>query len=127
MIDWFARPVLFVKDVSRSVDFYVDQLGFSVLADARFEFGRWVAIAPPDGTTILALVAPRRGSENYKLIGRNTHIGFIAEDIDATYELWRSRGVRFENPPQAQLWGGTFARFMDPDGNSFALVEVREI
>ena len=26
---WFARPVLFVADIDRSVDFYVKQLGFS--------------------------------------------------------------------------------------------------
>jgi len=118
---------VFVRDHDRSLKFYVDQLGFNVLADARFEFGRWVAIAPPEGNTILALVAPKRGSENYKLIGRNTHIGFIAEDINATYELWRSRGVRFESPPQAQLWGGTFARFMDIDGNTFELISSDEM
>jgi serine phosphatase RsbU (regulator of sigma subunit)/catechol 2,3-dioxygenase-like lactoylglutathione lyase family enzyme len=118
---------VFVRDHDRSLPFYVDQLGFSVLADARFEFGRWVAVAPPDGSTILALVAPKRGSENYKLIGRNTHIGFIAEDIIATYELWRSRGVRFENPPQAQLWGGSFARFTDVDGNTFELIGSDEM
>ena len=95
---------VFVRDHDRSLKFYVDQLGFSVLADARFEFGRWVAIAPPDGATILALVAPKRGSENYKLIGRPTHIGFVAEDINATYELWRSRGVRFrESSPGAAV------------------------
>jgi serine phosphatase RsbU (regulator of sigma subunit)/catechol 2,3-dioxygenase-like lactoylglutathione lyase family enzyme len=118
---------VYVRDHDLSLKFYVDQLGFSVVADARFEFGRWVAIAPPDGTTILALIAPRRGSENYKMIGRNTHIGFIAEDINATYEVWRSRGVRFESPPQAQLWGGTFARFMDPDGNTFELIASDEM
>lgn len=118
---------VYVRDHDRSLQFYVDQLGFNVLADARFEFGRWIAIAPPEGNTILALVAPKRGSENYKLIGRNTHIGFIAEDINATYELWRSRGVRFESPPQAQLWGGTFARFMDVDGNSFELLSSDEM
>ena len=28
MSDWFARPVLFVADIGRSVDFYVNQLGF---------------------------------------------------------------------------------------------------
>ena len=28
MSDWFARPVLFVTDVARSIDFYVNQLGF---------------------------------------------------------------------------------------------------
>ena len=118
---------VFVRDHDRSLKFYVEQLGFCVLADARFEFGRWVAIAPPDGSTILALTAPKRGSENYKLIGRNTHIGFIAEDINATYELWLSRGVRFDSPPQAQLWGGTFARFTDVDGNSFELLASDEM
>lgn len=118
---------VFVRDHDRSLKFYVEQLGFSVLADARFEFGRWAAVSPPDGTTILALIAPKRGSENYKLIGRSSQIGFITEDINATYELWRSRGVRFENPPQSQLWGGTFARFMDIDGNSFELIASDEM
>jgi phosphoserine phosphatase RsbU/P len=118
---------VFVRDHDRSLKFYVDQLGFSVVADGRFEFGRWVAIAPPDGSAILALLAPIRGSENYKLIGRPTQIGFIAEDINATFELWRSRGVHFHHPPQPQLWGGTFASFMDVDGNSFELIGSDEM
>ena len=41
--------------------------------------------------------------------------------------MWRSRGVRFEGPPQSQLWGGTFARFMDVDGNSFELIASDEM
>ncbi|HEY4048216.1 MAG TPA: VOC family protein [Acidobacteriaceae bacterium] len=113
---------VFVRDHDLSLKFYVDKLGFSVVADARFEFGRWVAIAPPDGSAILALVAPWRGSENYRLIGRATQIAFIAEDSNATFELWRSRGVHFHQPPQPQLWGGTFAGSMDADGNSFELL-----
>jgi serine phosphatase RsbU (regulator of sigma subunit)/catechol 2,3-dioxygenase-like lactoylglutathione lyase family enzyme len=118
---------VFVRDHDRALQFYIDKLGFSVLAEARFEFGRWVAIAPPDGSAILALVAPNRGAENYKLIGRRTQIGFIAEDIYATYDLWLSRGVRFLHPPQPQLWGGTMAVFCDADGNSFDLLGSDEM
>jgi serine phosphatase RsbU (regulator of sigma subunit)/catechol 2,3-dioxygenase-like lactoylglutathione lyase family enzyme len=118
---------VFVRDHDRSLKFYVDQLGFNVVAEARFEFGRWVAIAPPDGSTILALVAPHRGTENYKLIGRHTQIAFIAEDIHATYDLWRGRGVRFLHPPQPQLWGGVFATFCDLDGNVFDLLGSDEM
>jgi serine phosphatase RsbU (regulator of sigma subunit)/catechol 2,3-dioxygenase-like lactoylglutathione lyase family enzyme len=118
---------VFVRDHDRSLKFYVDRLGFSVVADGRFEFGRWMAIAPPDGGTILALVAPKRGSENYRLIGKSTQIGFIAEDIFATYDLWRSRGVRFHHPPQPQLWGGTIASFSDEDGNTFELLGSDEL
>jgi serine phosphatase RsbU (regulator of sigma subunit) len=86
-----------------------------------------VAVAPPDGSAILALVAPKRGSENYKLIGRNTQISFIAEDINATFELWRSRGVRFHHPPQKSLFGGASAAFSDLDGNSFELLGSDEM
>jgi serine phosphatase RsbU (regulator of sigma subunit)/catechol 2,3-dioxygenase-like lactoylglutathione lyase family enzyme len=118
---------VYVRDCDRSLDFYVNQLGFSVVADGRFEFGRWVAVAPPDGSAILAMIAPPRGSENYRMIGRGTQVAFIAEDINATFELWRSRGVHFVQPPQPQLWGGTFARFVDPDGNSFELLGSDEM
>ena len=118
---------VFVRDHDHSLQFYVDKLGFSVVAEAHFEFGRWVAIAPPDGSTILALVAPHRGTENYKLIGRHTQIAFIAEDIHATYDLWRGRGVRFLHPPQPQLWGGVFATFCDLDGNVFDLLGSDEM
>jgi serine phosphatase RsbU (regulator of sigma subunit)/predicted enzyme related to lactoylglutathione lyase len=117
------KSTVFVRNHDESLKFYVDQLGFNVVADAHLEFdGRWVAVAPPDGSTILALVAPKRGSENYKFIGRPTHIAFIAEDINATYELWHSRGVRFHHPPQRSLFGGTIAGFYDVDGNSFELL-----
>ena len=89
---------VFIRDHDRSLPFFTDQLGFTVVADARFEFGnRWVAVAPPDGSAVLALIAPKRGSENYKLIGRPTQIAFIAEDINATFELWRGRGVKFRS------------------------------
>jgi catechol 2,3-dioxygenase-like lactoylglutathione lyase family enzyme len=30
MTDWFARPVLHVKDVEASLSFYVDRLGFTI-------------------------------------------------------------------------------------------------
>jgi serine phosphatase RsbU (regulator of sigma subunit)/catechol 2,3-dioxygenase-like lactoylglutathione lyase family enzyme len=122
------KSTVFVRDHDRSLQFYVDQLGFTVVADARFEFGgRWVAVAPPVGSSILALIAPKRGSENYKLIGRNTQIAFIAEDINATFELWHSRGVQFRHFPQKTLFGGTSATFADVDGNTFELLASDEI
>lgn len=114
---------VFVRDHDRSLEFYVGKLGFTVVADARFEFGnRWVAVAPPDGSAILALIAPKRGSEGYKHIGCPTQVAFIAEDINSTFELWRSRGVKFSSLPQQTLFGGTSATFSDIDGNIFQLL-----
>ncbi|HEV2423972.1 MAG TPA: SpoIIE family protein phosphatase [Terriglobia bacterium] len=143
---------VYVRDQDRSLGFYLDQLGFTLVADVRFQAGRrWVAVAPPDGTAILTLVAPEPDSREYKLIGRPTQVVFVTEDVLAKFQEWRKRGVRFTatprlrrityerpqatkaggNPPTtrapAPVWGGVFTRFLDVDGNSFALAGFDEL
>jgi len=125
---------VFVRDQDRSLRFYVDQLGFHVAFDARLQSGeRWVAVAPPDGTAVLTLVAPEPDSKEYKLIGRPTGIILVTEDVIAQYYEWRRRGVLFgftprlrrvrrESEDESTVWGGVFTRFKDLDGNSFSLV-----
>lgn len=131
---------IYVRDQERSLEFYVEKLGFNIAFDARLPKGdRWLAIAPPDGTAVLALVAPKPHSLEHKLIGRSTGIVFLAEDVLARYEEWRKRGVRFLTTPRLRrieysrlsssrgateprpVWGGVFTRFRDPDGNTFGL------
>jgi serine phosphatase RsbU (regulator of sigma subunit)/uncharacterized glyoxalase superfamily protein PhnB len=117
------KSTVYVSNHERSLDFYVNRLGFSVVADVSLTYdGRWVAIAPPDGQAIIALVAPKPGTDKHRFIGRDTQIGFISEDINATYELWQRHGVRFHQPPQQTIFGITFARFRDIDGNGFELI-----
>ena len=123
---------VFVRDQDRSLQFYVDQLGFRLVVDESYESGdRWLAVAPPDGNTILALVSPKRNSKEYKRIGKSNDIVFVTEDVIAKFQEWQERGVQFHHPPQTTLWGGVFTRFDDLDGNSFSLVGrddfVREI
>jgi serine phosphatase RsbU (regulator of sigma subunit)/catechol 2,3-dioxygenase-like lactoylglutathione lyase family enzyme len=146
---------IFVRDLDRSLDFYLKQLGFQLVFDARsqeFAGRRFVTVAPPDGTANLTLVAPERGSEQHKLIGRHTQVTFVTEDVLAKFREWSARGVRFlvnprlkrlkypvhvqtagsltsSSPPAEQppIWGGVFARFKDPDGNSFSLVSFDEV
>lgn len=117
---------IFVRDQDRSLRFYVDQLGFSLVIDYHFgEHGRFVLVAPPDGTALLALVAAKPESQEYKLIGQSGYDGqavFVTEDVIATFDAWRERGVHFRHPPQPATWGGTFTAFEDLDGNSFTLV-----
>jgi catechol-2,3-dioxygenase len=39
---------IFVRDQDRNLRFYVDQLGFSLVADYRYGSNeRWIAVAPP--------------------------------------------------------------------------------
>jgi serine phosphatase RsbU (regulator of sigma subunit) len=125
---------VFVRDQERSLRFYLDQLGFDLAFDARIQSGqRWVAVTPPDGGAVLALIAPAPGSKEHKLIGRATQVVFVTEDVAAKFREWSERGVRFRHTPrlrrvtydqteQSPIWGGVFTRFEDIDRNSFALV-----
>jgi len=144
---------IYVRDLDHSLNFYLDQLGFQLIFDARIQPGRrFVTVAPPDGTANLTLVAPEPGSEQSKLVGRPAPVTFVTEDVIAKYREWSKRGVRFQFAPRlkrlkyevhvraphspdpstpgaehAPIWGGVFTRFRDLDGNSFSLVSFDEV
>jgi serine phosphatase RsbU (regulator of sigma subunit) len=140
---------VYVRDQDRSLRFYLDQLGFNLAFDARAGSGRrLVAVAPPDGSAVLSLVAPPPRSAEHKLIGRATHVVFVTEDVLARFREWRRRGVRFRHaprlrrlkyarrapvaeagapPPTEPVWGGVFTSFEDLDGNSFMLASLDEV
>jgi len=141
---------IFVRDLDRSLRFYIDQLGFHLAYDVRLQAGeRLVAVAPPDGSAVLSLIAPKPDSLQYKLIGRSTQVVFITEDVVSKYQEWSKRGVRFQQTPRLRrikydpqtrkavespligeettIWGGVSARFRDIDGNAFSLVSFDEV
>jgi serine phosphatase RsbU (regulator of sigma subunit)/catechol 2,3-dioxygenase-like lactoylglutathione lyase family enzyme len=120
--------MIFVRDQEESLRFYVQRLGFRVDVDFTFPSGgRWIEVAPPDGSASLALALAAPGSESEQLMGRDTNVYFITEDIHAKYKQWTERGVVFDSAPQTPAWGGVFARFRDLDGNSFGLAGFDEL
>ena len=113
---------IFVTDQDRSLRFYLDQLGFRLIVDYNYgERGRFILVAPPNGATLLALIAPKPDSPEHQFIGRSGQAVFVTEDVAAKFHIWRKGGVRFRHPPQAGTWGGIFTTFEDLDGNSFIL------
>jgi phosphoserine phosphatase RsbU/P len=143
---------VFVRDVDRSLRFYVDQLGFRLVIDTRLQSGeRWVAVSPPDGTTTLALVVPKTNTIEYKLIGRSTQIVLVTSDVAVKFHEWSKNGVRFIGTPRLRrikydaqstsspshgskllgeetpIWGNVSVKFRDIDGNTFSLVSFDEL
>jgi len=120
--------IVFVRDQERSLRFYVEKLGFSVAVDHTFDDGRrWIEVSPPDGSANIGLAPIQEGAEIESLIGQDTRIWFITEDVQRKYEEWRALGVSFRFPPQMPDWGGIHTRFEDPDGNSFGLAGFDEL
>jgi serine phosphatase RsbU (regulator of sigma subunit)/predicted enzyme related to lactoylglutathione lyase len=118
---------IYVRDVDRSIRFYVDQLGFNLIFDSPVGDGRFVAVGPPDGTAVFALAPVQPDSEQYRSIGRSAPIVFLTENVVATYEEWCKRGVHFQEPPHKPIWGGLYAGLEDLDGNSLKLVESDDL
>lgn len=109
---------LFVHDIKKAKEFYGKTLGLAL------------NLHTPDcliyktGDAQLIVEPIERGDENRKsYVGRFTGIAFDVEDIAAVVERLYDAGVAFDDPPQAQDWGGIIVHFKDPDGNVRTLVE----
>src|SRR5258707_12476675 len=94
---------IFVRDLDRSLRFYLDQLGFRLVIDAHLQSGeRWVAESPPDGTTILALGVPPPRSPEHRLIGPATPAVLIPADEARRSQASSPKGGASTGSPSAR-------------------------
>jgi len=120
--------IIYVRDLDRSLRFYIDKLGFRLVVDHKFDNGqRWIEVSPADGNAHLGFALLQPDDDPEKLIRPESRIWFITEDVNRKYEEWKARGVQFRYPPEVPLWGGIHTRFDDPDGNSFGLAGFDEL
>jgi catechol 2,3-dioxygenase-like lactoylglutathione lyase family enzyme len=105
-----------VSDQERARTFYVDRLGFEVVADATFGPGmRWLQVAPPGSTTTFALVTWFDEMPAGSLRG----LVLDSDDLDATRADLVARGAEVSEPSDQP--GGRFCFVTDPDGNVLGL------
>jgi len=110
------------------LSFYVDLLGFRLVADQKAPFGgRWIVVEPPDRSVQLALVTPPENSEACRRIGEDTGLVLVTSDLEALCEEWSERGVSFPESPTKTPWQARKAIFQDIDENRFTLVEYGPI
>ncbi|HJN51996.1 MAG: glyoxalase superfamily protein [Pseudomonadales bacterium] len=103
-------PVLKVSDVSKSIDFYVDVLGFST----EFTFGDDYA-GVKMGDLIIHLNAAPASSDR---IGKGSVYIFCRDGVDEYYRMVVDNGVDISSdPPKEYEYGMKDFRLSDPDGN----------
>lgn len=108
-----------VADQQRALAFYTDKLGFTVATNQPMgpDGVRWIELKIPGAETRVSLFTPP-GHENR--IGTFAPLSLWADDVPATYELLRTRGVEFLAPPKKEPWG-TSVIFKDSEGNQLHL------
>ena len=117
MTDWFARPVLHVKDVEASIRFYVNQLGFT--SPWRYEEDGQVHVAQVDRqgcALILADTWPHKIGMSLMFISLNVEpptIEAATAALDALRAELEAKGVLVKEGS----WGYRLLVVDDPDGN----------
>jgi catechol 2,3-dioxygenase-like lactoylglutathione lyase family enzyme len=124
-MDWTLEVVVLpVSDIDRSIEFYRDQVGFELDHDTRTEHMHVVQLTPRgSGCSIVFGDLPTqremapgsmRGLQLVVADARTARAELLARGVDA------SPIVVFDERD-----GGTFFGFTDPDGNTWAVQELK--
>jgi catechol 2,3-dioxygenase-like lactoylglutathione lyase family enzyme len=117
MTDWFARPVLNVKDVEASLRFYVDRLGFT--SPWRYDEDGIAHVAQVDRQGCLLILAdtwPEKTGKGLMFISLNVEPATPEAAVAALDELraeLEAKGV----PIKEGSWGYRLLVVDDLDGN----------
>ncbi|WP_375688860.1 VOC family protein [Pseudooceanicola sp. LIPI14-2-Ac024] len=127
MTQTLAHVALVVRDYDEAIAFYVNRLGFELVADIdQPEQGkRWVLVRPSGGgCSVLLARASTMHQEEYigDQSGGRVFLFLQTDDFWRDYEAYRARGVAFEREPKEESYG-TVAVFRDLYGNLWDLIQ----
>ena len=126
-MDWKLEVVVVpVTDIDRAKDFYVSKLGFHLDADTRPTPAMRVVHMTPPGSACSVVVGPTVVSADADRSAGGS-LQLVVTDIEAARAQLAERGVDV-SPVQTldPRDGGKFVFFSDPDGNQWAVQEIRE-
>lgn len=123
-MNWTLEVVVVpVTDVERAKRFYADQVGFHLDFDEEVVEGIRVVQLTPRGSACSIIVGTGVGAgEPGSLQG----VQLVVSDIEAARAELLERGVEVSEIKRlSEQDGGTFVYFRDPDGNGWAVQEIR--
>lgn len=125
IVDWTLEVVILpVSDIDRAVEFYRDKVGFHLDHDTRNEHMHVVQMTPTgSGCSIVFGDLP---SQNEMAPGSMRGLQLVVADAEAARTELVDRGVECSGIMKFdERDGGTFFGFSDPDGNAWAVQELR--
>ena len=120
MIEGVSKVVIEVGDQARALSFWTERLGFELHQDSPYGEERWIEVRTPDKRLVLVLSPRRVDPSSASDTLPTSNVFFYCDDLTQTYDVLRSRGVEFPQPP-VELSFGWWSIFKDQEGNRFAL------
>jgi len=112
-----------VTDVDRAKAFYVEKVGFNLDLDVQPGNGMRVVQLTPPGSACSIVIGTGLGEINAMTPGSIKAIHLVVKDAVKARDLLISRGVEVGAIDEHDQ-GIKYARFQDPDGNSWLLQEM---
>ena len=135
MLKQLTYAQLWVHDQDEALAFYTEKLGMELREDVTVpEMGnfRWLSVGVPGqdvSITLMAVPGPpvfdddtREKIQSLLAKGASGGLFFSTDDINASYEELKARGVEFSQEPTEQPYG-IDAGFRDPSGNQFRMTQ----
>ena len=124
-MDWTLEVVLLpVSDIDRAVAFYRDQVGFILDHDTKNEHMHVVQLTPRGSgcSIVIGDLPPQREMAPGSMRG----LQLVVSDAEAARQELLARGVEVsEITTFDERDGGTFFGFADPDGNTWAVQQLK--
>ena len=126
-MDWKLEVVVVpVTDVDRAKDFYLTKLGFHLDADIQPTPEMRVVHMTPPGSACSVVIGPVQVPAGTD-VGSGARYQLVVRDIEAARAQLTGAGVEASaiqtlDPRD----GGKFVHFTDPDGNNWAVQEIRD-
>ena len=136
MLNQLTNTQVWVHDQDEALAFYTEKLGLELREDVTVpELGnfRWLSVGVPGqqdvAITLMAIPGPpvfdAETQDAIKTLvakGVATGLFFATDDVQATYEELKDRGVEFQQEPTEQPYG-VDAGFRDPSGNQMRVAQ----
>jgi catechol 2,3-dioxygenase-like lactoylglutathione lyase family enzyme len=137
MLKQLTNVTVWVHDQDEALAFYTEKLGMELREDVTLpEMGnfRWLTVGvvgqPDVAITLMTVPGPPVFDAETKaqleaLVAKGVAGGlfFRTDDVQATYEELRARGVEFQQEPTEQPYG-IDAGFRDPSGNQMRMAQL---
>jgi catechol 2,3-dioxygenase-like lactoylglutathione lyase family enzyme len=109
-----VTPSIYVRDLQRSLEFYRDILGMTVVFTNGLPES--FAVLRQDAAYIHLCVRPESAG--------SCHAHIMISGLDSFYDRLRSAGAIIRQPPKVQSWGLRDIVVADQDGNTFEFAEL---
>ena len=123
------HTMLRVGDLDKSIDFYVNKLGMSLIRRKDYPHGEFTLAfvgygSEKDNSVIELTHNWSKNSEDYELGDKYGHIAIGVKDIHRTCQDLEDNGCKVTTKPKTMKNSSTLLAFIeDPDGYKIELIE----